>query len=323
VSAILPVAVQALSKCFGNIQAVKDVAFQIGPGEVFGYLGPNGSGKTTTIRCLMGLIRPTSGQATLFGTTVRPGKATLHHRVGYLPGDFRIWTQLTPRVALRVLAALGERQQPNQRRLALAERLGLDLDRPLHQLSKGNRQKVGVIQAFQHDPEILILDEPTSGLDPLMRQVVLDLIRERASQGAAILLSSHDLAEVSAVCQRAAILKSGRLIEEAPIGDLIRKGEHRLEVVFEDATPTELPRFNPQLGIRIIRHTSEAVLFGYHGSPDPLLQWLAGHRLKRLHTPELSLEEAFLQYYQLSPGPQVDSNPEGTVATKRLEVPRD
>ncbi|MBN2595022.1 MAG: ATP-binding cassette domain-containing protein, partial [Sedimentisphaerales bacterium] len=207
--------VQALTKRYGSARGVEDLSFDIEQGEIFGYLGPNGSGKTTIIRCLMGLLRPTSGHCCILGQRVIPGEATKHNIIGYLPGEFRAWPGLTPRKLLGLLAGLGHSNEVTKRQEKLAERLDLSLDRKMRTLSKGNRQKVGIIFAFQHRPDVLILDEPTIGLDPLIRQNVLDLIRETAQAGATILLSSHDLSEVAAVCGRAAILREGRLVELA------------------------------------------------------------------------------------------------------------
>ena len=226
--------IQNLTKRYGNARGVDDLSFSINKGEIFGYLGPNGSGKTTTIRCLMGILRPTCGNCFVLGQRVENGRATGHKHIGYLPGDFRIWQGLTARKSLKLMASLGSCNNNNKRREELAERLGLDLDRKIRALSKGNRQKVGIIYAFQHQPEILILDEPTIGLDPLIRQIVLDLIREAAEQGTTILLSSHDLAEVAAICQRAAILREGRLVELAPISKIVQQGQRQLKVWFAE-----------------------------------------------------------------------------------------
>ena len=171
-SPVKSIEITALTKRYGSARGVEDLSFGIEKGEVFGYPGPNGSGKTTTIRCLMGLLRPTSGQCHILGRRIEPGRATRHDRIGYLPGDFRIWPGLTARKSLRLLAALGDSNNISKRQEELAERLDLNLDRKLRTLSKGNRQKVGVVFAFQHQPDILILDEPTIGLDPLIRQIV-------------------------------------------------------------------------------------------------------------------------------------------------------
>ncbi|MHC4228113.1 MAG: ABC transporter ATP-binding protein [Planctomycetota bacterium] len=294
--------VKALTKHYGSARGVEDLSFDIEKGEIFGYLGPNGSGKTTTIRCLMGLLRPSLGRCILLGQRIVPGCATQHKRIGYLPGEFRIWPRLTARKALRLLARLGNGNEVDKRREELAEKLDLDLDRRVGALSKGNRQKVGVVYAFQHQPDVLILDEPTIGLDPLVRQVVLDLIREVADAGATVLLSSHDLSEVAAVCARAAILREGRLVELAPISKIVQQGERRLKVWFaKGATIPPLPADRID-GIRVIRQNEASLHIAYQGSADAVLKWLARFPVDRIATPQTSLEDAFIQYYRKEAG---------------------
>lgn len=296
------VEVKALTKRYGSARGVEDLSFDIEKGEIFGYLGPNGSGKTTTIRCLMGLLRPTSGQCRLLGQRVVHGKATEHNHIGYLPGEFRAWPGLTPRKLLGILAGLGHGNKVTKRQAELAEILDLDLDRKVRALSKGNRQKVGIIYAFQHQPEVLILDEPTSGLDPLIRQTVLDLIREAAKDGVTILLSSHDLSEVAAVCGRAAILREGRLVELAPISKIAQQGQRRIKIWFIEGTQVpELPE--RQLpGVRVIQQNANTLHISYQGTVDALLKWLAQFQVDRIATTETSLEEAFIHYYQKEAG---------------------
>ncbi|MFC1603847.1 ABC transporter ATP-binding protein [Planctomycetota bacterium] len=294
--------VKTLTKRYGSARGVEDLSFGIEKGEIFGYLGPNGSGKTTTIRCMMGLLRPTSGQCRILSENVIHGKATQHKRIGYLPGDFRTWPGLTPRKLLRLLARLGHGNEVDQRQEELAERLDLSLDRKMRALSKGNRQKVGIIYAFQHQPDVLILDEPTIGLDPLIRQIVLDIIRETAKTGATILLSSHDLSEVAAVCGRAAILREGRLVELAPISRIVQQGQRRIKVWFvEGFKVPELPT-DKLLGVHIIEENSNSLNIAYQGTVDALLKWLTQFPVERIATPETSLEDAFIHYYQKEAG---------------------
>jgi len=294
--------VKTLTKRYGSARGVEDLSFGIEKGEIFGYLGPNGSGKTTTIRCMMGLLGPTSGQCRILGEQVIHGKATQHKHIGYLPGDFRAWPGLTPRKLLRLLAGLGNSNETDQRQEELAERLDLSLDRKMRALSKGNRQKVGIIYAFQHHPEVLILDEPTIGLDPLIRQIVLDIIRETAQAGATVLLSSHDLSEVAAICGRAAILREGRLVELAPISRIIQQGQRQIKVWFvEGFKVPELPK-NQLPGVRVIEQNSDSFNIAYQGTVDALLKWLAQFPVERITTPETSLEEAFIQYYRREGG---------------------
>lgn len=294
--------VKELTKWYGSSIGVEDLSFGIEKGEIFGYLGPNGSGKTTTIRCLMGLLRPTGGRCRVLGEQVVPGRATQHTRIGYLPGEFRTWPGLTARKSLTLLAGLGNGDEADERRQELADRLDLDLDRKVRTLSKGNRQKVGVIYAFQHGPELLILDEPTIGLDPLVRQVVMELIREAAKAGATVLLSSHDLSEVAAVCGRAAILRRGRLVELAPISDIVQKGERHLKVWFVKGTKVPPLPAGRLPGVRVIRQDDSSLHLAYRGTAEAVIEWLARYPVDNIATPETSLEEAFIQYYQREAG---------------------
>lgn len=290
--------VKALTKWYGRALGVEDLSFDVERGEIFGYLGPNGSGKTTTIRCLMGLLKPSSGLCRVLGMPVRPGRATQHSRIGYLPGEFRTWPRLKARKSLRILASLGADNGTDRRKAELAERLDLNLDRKVGALSKGNRQKVGIVYAFQHKPDLLILDEPTIGLDPLVRQTVLELIREAVAKGATVLLSSHDLSEVAAICERAAILREGRLVELAPISQIVQQGERRLKAWFVkgmEIPPIPADRVD---GIRVIRQDAESLEVAYLGTADAVLKWLARLPVDRIATPETSLEDAFMQYYR-------------------------
>ncbi len=292
----------SLTKWYGSAKGVEDVSFAIEQGEVFGYLGPNGSGKTTTIRCIMGLLKPTSGQARVLGQRVVAGRATQHSRIGYLPGEFRIWGGLSARRSLRVLAALGSSDRAKTRREELAERLELDLDRRVGDLSKGNRQKVGVVYAFQHERDVLILDEPTIGLDPLVSQTVHDIIREAADNGATVLLSSHDLSEVSVVCSRAGILRRGKLVELAPISQIIQQGQKQLKVWFVEGTEVPSLPVEQLGGVREIKRKGQMLHIAYQGKADTMLKWLAQFPVNRISTTQTSLEEAFMQYYSDSSG---------------------
>lgn len=288
--------IDSLSKWYGRSRGVEDLSFSIESGEIFGYLGPNGSGKTTTLRCILGLIKASAGAMRIFGSPVRYGLAVQHGRIGYLPGDFRIWPGLTAEKALRCLGSLGAKNHGWRRGMELAERLGLDPKRRIRDLSKGNRQKVGIVFAFQHKPDLLILDEPTSGLDPLIRRIVLDLVREAAARGATVLLSSHDLPEVAATCGRAAILRNGRLVELAPLHELIRQSHFEIKVWFLRNAP-DFPEGQLR-DASVLEKKANYMHISYQGSPDGILQWLAGHHVERISMPEQTLEEAFMVYYR-------------------------
>ena len=305
--------VRSLTKWYGPVCGIEGVSFALERGEIFGYLGPNGAGKTTTLRCIMGLIGPGGGEVLVLGEPVVAGQATRHDRIGYLPGEFRLWPGFRARSSLRLLASLGG-DRAEGRRAELAERLELNLDRPVGELSKGNRQKVALICAFQHRPELLILDEPTVGLDPLIRQTALDLIREAAHEGATVLLSSHDLNEVGAVCGRAAILRAGRLVEMGTISKLIQQSEHRLKVWFVDATLAPAVPLSRLPGVRVIEQQPGQLHLAYQGACDAVLRWVAQFPVDRIATPQTSLEEAFIQYYRAASSPApggTDSSPKG------------
>lgn len=305
--------VNGLVKRFGDKTVVDHVSMTVAEGEIVGFLGPNGSGKTTTIRCIMGLLRPTRGEVRVLGRRVVAGRATEHARIGYLPGEFHIWPGMRSARSLSVLARLGGGDSIARRREALAERFGLDLRRRVGDLSKGNRQKVGLIYAFQHEPEVLILDEPTAGLDPLMRQAALDLIRETAELGATVLLSSHDLSEVSAICGRAGILREGCLVEVAPIAKIIQSSEHRLAIWFADRHLAPRVPLDQLSGVRIVDQKPGTLDLAYQGKVGPILTWLNQFPVDRIATPQMSLEDAFIQYYR-APSPVSDADAHGGAA---------
>jgi ABC-2 type transport system ATP-binding protein len=313
-----PLQVQSLTKWYGSTKGIEDVTFAIQRGEIFGYLGPNGSGKTTTIRCIMGLLKPSRGEIRVLGERVVAGWATQHARIGYLPGEFRLWPRMGARKALSFLAALGDTSRAKSRRDELAKRLDVNLDRPVGDLSKGNRQKVAVIYAFQHQPELIILDEPTAGLDPLVRQTVLDSILEAADGGATVLLSSHDLSEVSAICGCAGILREGRLVAVAPVSKILQQGEHRLKVWFANRALVPQMPADRLPGVRVIQQQPGMMQLAYQGASDAVLKWIAQFPVDRIATPQTSLEEAFIQYYRCQPGPAEAQSGDNTLPESRL-----
>src|SRR5947209_3458157 len=224
----LAVLARGLAKSYGDVQALRGVDLEVRRGEIFGFLGPNGSGKTTTIRCLLDLIRPSSGSLRVLGLDPQAEPVAVRARVGYLPGELRLDDNLTAEGVFRLFNRLrGGRGDPAFIR-QLAERLGLDLTTPIKNFSKGNKQKVGVVQALMHRPELLLLDEPTSGLDPLMQQEVLHLIVEAREAGATVFFSSHVLSEVQEIAGRVAILRHGAVVEVAETAALIDRALHRV-----------------------------------------------------------------------------------------------
>jgi ABC-2 type transport system ATP-binding protein len=290
---------EGLTKLYGSARGIEDVTFAVNAGEVFGFLGPNGAGKTTTIRTLLDLLHPTRGSARLFGLDSQRDSVAIRARLGNLPGDFGYGKQATGRQALRLLArlrgidGLGRGEE-------LATRFRADLDRPLGQLSRGNRQKVGLILATFHEPELLILDEPTSGLDPLMQEEFLDLVAEERERGCAVFVSSHELDEVERVCDRVGIVRDGRLIAVERVEELL--GKARRTVTVRLADEGGLPELAALPGVSELQLEDGRASFRVAGDLDPVVKALAVHHVLDLEAAHPSLEEVFLGYYREGEG---------------------
>lgn len=283
-----------LTKTYGSARGLIELSLSVKPGEVFGYLGPNGAGKSTTIRLLLDLIRPTSGTARVLGLDPRTDAVALHKRIGYLPGDFAVPGRRHVGAALRFLAALRDGEGA-ERIDMLCERLDLDQGRPVSTLSKGNRQKVGLVQAFMHEPDLLILDEPTSGLDPLAQQAFLGMVSDAAANGQTVFMSSHILSEVEAVADRVAIIREGRMVALDTVAGLRAGAVRDVEVSF--AQPVDAAEFTALAGIADIRVDGSRLNCRVAGSPDALLRVLAKHRVAGLLVTEPALDRLFHSYY--------------------------
>jgi ABC-2 type transport system ATP-binding protein len=284
-----------VTKRYGSARGVVDLSFDVLSGEVFGFLGPNGAGKTTTIRLLLDLIRPTSGRIEVFGRDARRCSLEIRRRIGYLPGDLRLYERLTAREHLRYLAGL--RALPGLGDgLAIARRLDLDLDRPVRALSKGNRQKVGVVLAFFHRPDLLVLDEPTAGLDPLMQQEFNALLREAVADGRTVFLSSHVLAEVQHVAARVAAVREGRLELLDTVDGLRSRAFVHVEASFRELPPAHA--FGEVPGVREVERRGHTVVLALTGSSDPLVKALARYEVLALDSHEADLEDIFLDLYR-------------------------
>jgi ABC-2 type transport system ATP-binding protein len=284
-----------LTKNYGSARGIDDVSLTVLRGEVFGFLGPNGAGKTTTIRTLLDLLRPTSGSARLFGLDSRRDSLAIRARLGNLPGEFALDPRRTGREALALLAAL--RGMPGLGRAAqFAQRFSADLDRPLGHLSRGNRQKIGLIQALFHAPELLVLDEPTGGLDPLMQEQFHEVVAEERARGATIFLSSHDLDEVERLCDRVAIIREGRLVAVEQVAELI--GRRYRHVTVEFAAPVDLSELRALPGVRdLVAEGSRVRFTAEPGALDAVVKAIARHPVVDLEFSHPSLEEIFLTYY--------------------------
>jgi ABC-2 type transport system ATP-binding protein len=282
---------EGLTKRYGATLALDGLGLTVEAGEVYGYLGPNGSGKTTTIRLLLGLHRPTAGRAELFGLDAWRNPVSAHRRIAYVAGEPYLWPTLTAAETFAFLAQLhGSTDAAYRDRLV--ERFQLDPNKKVRALSKGNRQKVQLVAAFATRADLLILDEPTSGLDPLMEVEFRRTVQEAKERGQTVFLSSHILSEVEALCDRIGILREGRLVDEGTLADLRHLSAQTIEVTFAGAAPD----------IGGERTGESSLRFEVHGSPASLLRTLAGYDVVSLTSREPSLEEIFLHHYDRGRG---------------------
>jgi len=286
-----------LTKDYGLGRGLFDLDLVIPAQEVFGFLGPNGAGKTTTIRCVMGMIRPTSGSAHVFGIDCLRDAVEVKRKVGYLPGDVPQFGGMRGKEVVAYFGGMRGGADPKRVR-DLAERFDLDLGRRFREYSSGNKQKLGIVLAFMHEPELLILDEPTGGLDPLNQQEFYKLVREVRDDGATVFLSSHILSEVEHVCDRVGIVRNGRLVKVAELGELHRIRVHRVELEFAEGAeiPEEAIRY--AAGVQDVTLDGRIVTCTVHGSFEPLLKAISGAAITNLVSHEPSLEEFFLAYYR-------------------------
>lgn len=289
------ISLTGLTKYYGRDLGIEDLTFDVMPGEVFGFLGPNGAGKTTAMRMIVGLLRITRGSATVLGTDVATAPASLRHRIGYLPGALALYGNLTGAEYLRFLARMRGRAM-NQRINDLSERLNLDLTRHIHDLSKGNQQKLGVVQAFMHSPEVLILDEPTAGLDPIVQREFESMIDEAQQQGAAILLSSHVLSEVDHLAGRVAIVDEGHLLVVEDIATLKRRALRTIDLDFPQ--PVDTAPFARLDGVTEVRSRGSQVTCTVAGEETALLRQAVELGVLSVRTHEPSLDEIFFSLVQ-------------------------
>lgn len=289
-----------LTKSYGERRGVFDLDLEVRPGEIFGFLGPNGAGKTVTIRLLLDLIRPQNGRAEIFGLDSRRDAVAIHQRVGYLPGELALEPRLTGR---QILTYLGNLRGGVEWSFVeqLARRLELDLDQRFGEYSRGNKQKVGLVQAFMHRPRLLVLDEPTGGLDPLHQETVMEFVREaRDEGGSTVFFSSHILAEVQALCERVGFIREGHLVQLAPVDELPGMNTYTVEAEVADRlNPKELSSIK---GVSNITVDGKSVTCMVRGDMAPLIQALAAHQPHRLVSREPSLNEVFLHLYGATAG---------------------
>lgn len=292
------IALNKISKKYrgSNLFALHNLSLDVNAGEVYGFLGPNGAGKSTAIRTLMNFIQPTNGSATILGHDIVKDAVTIKQNVGYLSGDGAVYAKMTGQ---QFLEYLGELQPPTSvaYRQELAKRLQANLNKPLGSLSRGNRQKISIIQAFMHQPKVLILDEPSSGLDPLMQEVFYELIAEAKARGAAIFMSSHILGEVQKVCDRVGIIREGKLVAERNIAEMAKEAAQTFDLIFKENAP--LIKLKQLSNVqKLVVNNSHSVTLHVRGELTSLFALLAQHTVIKIDTRALDLEEAFKHYYQ-------------------------
>lgn len=283
-----------LSVYYGRQRGVVDLDLRVERGEVFGFLGPNGAGKTTTQRVLMDIIRPTAGEARLFGRDCQKEGVIARERVGYLPGVLSLYESMRVDRFLTMYLSLQKSHAASEYWRTLAGRLQLDTGRRIGQLSRGNQQKVGVVTAFMNKPDLLILDEPTTGLDPLVQQTVMELVREVKGEGATVFFSSHILPEVQAVCDRVGIIRDGRLVATERVEDLTHQHFKQVRFVFD--TPPAADAFRRE-GVTVLAQDGAGVTLEIRQNLDEVMSEAAALGIADIETIPVSLEEIFLAYY--------------------------
>ena len=290
--------IEKLTKSYGSHRGIIDVDLEVTEGEAFGFLGPNGAGKTTTIRTLLDHIRPTSGRALIFGIETTRDPVAIHRRVGYLPGEFTLYDKLTGGQTIEYFANLRGGVDPVYQADLIA-RLDIDPTRKFREYSKGNKQKVGLVSALQHRPDLLILDEPTSGLDPIVQQTFYEVIREAKAEGRSIFLSSHILSEVEKTCDRVAIIRDGVLVKVDSVEALRDLAHHQVELRFVGPVPRA--EFEGLPGVSEVTVEDHVLRMRVSGSITPVVRAAAAYELLDFVSREPSLEETFLAEYGEQP----------------------
>ena len=291
----LAIRIQDLRKQYGSVQALRGVNLEVRRGEILGFLGPNGAGKTTTIRCMLDLIRPNGGRIEILGLDPQTAPVEVRRQIGYLPGELNLESNLSVEGQLKYIDDLRGHTTDWEYMRQLAARMELNLKTAIKNLSKGNKQKVGVVQALMGKPVLLLLDEPTSGLDPLMQQRFFDLIAAENQKGATVLFSSHILPEVQKLCSRVAIIRDGLIVKVEDMKTLRNEKYKRFAVEFAETMPADFLQFP---GVVQLEQDGPTTRFLYGGDINQVLARLYGHTVINLLVEEPSLEEIFLHYYR-------------------------
>lgn len=292
--------IKNLTKMYGNLVAVKDLDLTVYKGEIMGFLGPNGAGKTTTLRSCLALLAKTAGEITIFGLDSHRDAVAIRKKTGYLPEDFGLIPSIKVSSYLKYLLSLS-RCDSTKKMASLAEQLDLDLNRKTNELSKGTKQKVGIIQALMANQDLIIMDEPTVGLDPLMQQEFYHILREEKKQGRTVFMSSHNLAEVETVCNRVAIIRKGQLKVVEEIQVLQEKTGKVLEVEFSD--PVTIDELKLE-GVSEIQQDNGRFTMTIHENLDGVIEAVSNHQILNMNLKTYSLEQLFLKYYTEEENPE-------------------
>jgi len=285
--------ISGLTKYYGKFRALREISLAVRKGSIYGFLGPNGAGKTTTIRTILNLLKPSGGEIKLFGQVVDRTTVNLHERIGYIPGDVALYDHLTVQQMLDYFASLRP-ERPSTRMAEMVEVFDLDTSRNTKELSKGNRQKVAIVQAFMHDPEFYIFDEPSSGLDPLMQQAIYDLILEEKRRGKTFFISSHFLGEIQRLADVVSIIREGEIVSTLDVDSLDQQIVQKVHVDFFN--PTDPTLFDEDY-IKILSHDDREFIMLISGNYNNFLQKISPYPIERFYAPEPSLEDYFMHFY--------------------------
>jgi len=294
------ITVSKLTKKYGNFKAVSNISFNVEKGEIFGLIGPNGAGKSTTMRSMLNFIFPTNGKISVGGFDSVKDYLKIRSIIGYLPGEFTTYDNMTGLQYLTHMMHLRNKPEKVGYAKSLAKKFDLDLNKKAKQLSKGNKQKIGIIQAFCHDPEILILDEPTSGLDPLKQQEFDELILKFKEKGKTIFISSHVLPEVEMLCDKVAIIKNGKIVAENTMAQLKSMAMNRFEVIFKNEVSER--KFGKSIGVKNISKSGEKFIFDVEGDVNKFIKKISENKVISFRSMEPDLEEIFLSFYKKNKG---------------------
>ena len=298
--------IDKLTKKYGDFKAVSNISFKIQKGEIFGLIGPNGAGKSTTMRSIMNYIFPTNGKISIAGLDSVKDYLKIRNLIGYLPGEFTTYDNMTGLQYLNHILHLRNQSHKINYAKLLSKKFDLDLNKKAKNLSKGNKQKIGIIQAFCHDPEILIIDEPTSGLDPLKQQEFDDLVLEFKDRGKTVFISSHVLPEVETLCDRVAIIKNGEIVAENKMSELKSFTINRYEIVFKNEIYEQ--NFQNSIGVENIVKSGEKYIFDIKGDINKFLKEISSNEISSFKSIEPDLEEIFLSLYNKNREEEYNAN---------------